>query len=161
MWHLLLPIFKVFNHNKTKQKEVNMYLKSVATLLIASSTIFSSTAKAECSSELSMPKSNICVEIQWSYGPYLNQYNEAIVTLNPLKSDQEIKTQKIKIFPWMVMPNHQHGSRPVVIQKLRDHEFKVEKIYFMGGMMGYWLIKVQNLTSDNTLFEEVSYRVNF
>lgn len=138
-----------------------MYLKLVASLLLASSLFYSTNTKAECLSELSMPKSNICVSLQWNYGPFLNQYNEAIVTLNALDAEKEIKTEKITIFPWMVMPNHQHGSRPVHTQILREHEFKVEKIYFMGGMMGYWLIKIQNLKPDNSIIEEVNYRVNF
>lgn len=138
-----------------------MYLKLTSTLLLASSLFYSSVTLAECAPELSMPKSNICVDVQWNYGPYLNQYNEALITLRALDANNELKADKINIFPWMVMPSHQHGSRPVTIQKLRDHEFKVEKIYFMGGMMGYWLLKVQNLKSDNTLIEEISYRVNF
>lgn len=61
----------------------------------------------------------------------------------------------------MVMPSHEHGSRPVVLTKLGDREYLAEKAYFMGGMDGQWFLKIQLLDADKINLEETRYLINF
>ncbi len=129
---------------------------------IATSLLLSlATSALACAPERTLLKSNTCAELKWVYGPFLNQYNEAIVTLNPLNESDNTTPSKIKIIPWMVMAGHEHGSRPVTQTNISDNEFRVEKIYFMGGMMGTWYLKVQALENNGTLKEEIKIPVEF
>lgn len=114
-----------------------------------------------CPEQRKLSAYNACVNIQWNYGPYLNQYNEALITLTPIDESSPLGTSEIKIFPWMIMAQHEHGSRPVTQTKLRDHEYKVEKIYFMGGMQGIWQLRVQHLGNGKEVREEVRYDIQF
>lgn len=113
-----------------------------------------------CPEKLRLKNHNACVNVHWNYGPFLNQYNEALVTLSALDETKPMATNEIKIFPWMIMQHHEHGSRPVIQTKLRDNEYKVEKIYFMGGMQGIWQLRIQN-TNSGKVTEEVRYDVTF
>lgn len=113
-----------------------------------------------CPEKQQLKTYNACVKIQWNYGPFLNQYNEALVTLSELDTTKPMASNEIKIFPWMIMHQHEHGSRPVIQTKLRDNEYKVEKIYFMGGMQGIWQLRIQSLNSGKVI-EEVRHDVMF
>lgn len=129
-------------------------------IAIFSALLTLSSFTLACPENQQLKTYNACVNVQWNYGPFLNQYNEALVTLSALDESKPMATNEIKIFPWMIMHHHEHGSRPVVQTKLRENEYKVEKIYFMGGMQGIWQLRVQSLNAGKAT-EEVRYNVTF
>lgn len=131
-------------------------MKTLLALFLFTISIFS----LACPESAQLKNYNACVKIQWNYGPYINQYNEILVTLDAIDPTRPIQNDEIKIFPWMIMNHHEHGSRPVIQTKLRENEYKVEKIYFMGGMQGTWQIRVQHLNAGK-LIEEVRHNVLF
>jgi len=120
-------------------------------------TIFMTThlmASERC--DVQFKQVSVCANIDWVYGPYLDQYNSARISYT--ESD---KVSSLKIIPWMVMRNHEHGSRPVVLTKTGDRDYLIEKAFFMGGMEGQWFFKVQLLDPSNKLIEEARYLITF
>jgi hypothetical protein len=119
--------------------------------IVSSFTVF---ADERC--DVKFSKTSLCANIDWIYGPYLDQYNSAKVSLS-----ENDKVATIKVIPWMVMRSHEHGSRPVVLTKTGDREYLIEKAYFMGGMEGSWFFKIQLNDSTNTMIDEARYLVEF
>ena len=104
--------------------------------------------------EVTFDKNNLCAKIQWINTPVLNQFISASVTLS---ADTSLK---LNVIPWMVMPGHEHGSRPVVITAVGPTDYLVEKMYFMGGMMGEWFLRLQLLNDKKEVTEEVRVKVD-
>ena len=121
-----------------------------AFFLFASIALFSTSLMACESGEISFPQSDLCAKVEWLQGPNYNQFNSIEISLN------KESTYKLNIIPWMVMSEgHEHGSRPVKITATSSTHYIVEKIYFMGGMMGDWYLRFQLLNADNSVLEEV------
>ena len=115
-----------------------------ATLALSSSLVACETG------EISFPQSDLCAQLEWLQGPTYNQFNNIEISLN------KDSNYRLNIIPWMVMSGgHEHGSRPVKIVASSSTNYVVEKIYFMGGMMGDWYLRLQLLNSDNSVVEEV------
>lgn len=133
-------------------------MKTIFSLLViclfSITTIIRADDSIRC--DINFSKSNTCVQIDWVYGPYLDQYNSLKITY----SDSNL-VNSINVIPWMVMSSHEHGSRPVVLTKTGDREFLVEKAYFMGGMDGQWYLKIQLLDSSKFIIDENRYLINF
>lgn len=107
--------------------------------------------------DLTFTKTNTCVNFDWVYGPFLDQYNSVKVSYQ-----ETIDVKSIKVIPWMVMQHgHEHGSRPVTMTKTGDREFLIDKIFFMGGMIGEWYLRVQLLDSKNVILEEQRQLIKF
>lgn len=106
--------------------------------------------------DLKFTQTSVCANIDWIYGPYLDQYNSAKISIS-----ENNTIGSIKVIPWMVMNSHEHGSRPVVLTKTGDREYLIEKAYFMGGMQGQWFFKVQLNDLNNKLIEESRILVEF
>ena len=107
--------------------------------------------------DLTFTKTNTCVNFDWVYGPFLDQYNSVKVSFQ-----ESNEVEAIKVIPWMVMQHgHEHGSRPVTMTKTGDREYLVDKIFFMGGMVGDWYLRVQLLDSKNTILEEQRQLIKF
>lgn len=106
--------------------------------------------------DLNFKKLSACAEIDWVYGPYLDQYTSFNV-----KYSENAAITSIKVIPWMVMKDHEHGSRPVNMTKIGERDFLVDKAYFMGGMMGTWYIKVQLFNAQNQMIDEDKLPVTF
>lgn len=118
--------------------------------LFAALSLFSISTQACEVGELTFPNSDLCAKVEWLQGPSYNQYNSMEVTLNKETS------LKLNVVPWMVMSGgHEHGSRPVKLNANSSTEYSVEKIYFMGGMVGEWYLRFQLLNSENNVVEEV------
>jgi len=96
-------------------------------------------------------KNNICAEINWTYGPFFDKYSSAVLLLN--------QARQIKVIPWMVMDKHEHGSRPVKLITLNPTEFKIDEMFFMGGMTGRWFLKIQLLDNKKNVIDEARYPV--
>lgn len=122
-------------------------MKSLFFALVCTS--FFASAYACGPEEISFEKSALCAKVQWISGPSVNQYSSASVTLS---ADTDLK---LNIVPWMVMGGMEHGSRPVVITNSSPKDYLVEKIYFMGGMMGEWYLKFQLINANKEVVEEV------
>ena len=129
---------------------------TVLRAIIISIVLLTSIAFADDRCDVKFSKTSLCANIDWIYGPYLDQYNSAKISLS-----ENDKVASIKVIPWMVMSNHEHGSRPVVLTKTGDREFLIEKAYFMGGMDGSWFFKIQLNDSTNNLIEEARYLLEF
>jgi len=132
-----------------------MKLFKLVLLFLLSLMSLSLIANERC--DLSFPKSNTCVNFEWVYGPYLDQYNTIKISYR-----ETLDATSIKVIPWMVMQHgHEHGSRPVTMTQTGDREFLVDKIFFMGGMMGEWYLRVQLLDSKNSILEEQRQLIKF
>ncbi len=124
------------------------------TLLITTLIAYFSTSAFACEQdEISFSKQNVCAKIEWISKPVFNQYTSATVVL------KNNSGYAVNVIPWMVMDGgHEHGSRPTKITTVSPDDFLVEKIYFMGGMMGDWFLRIQLLNGKNVI-EEVRTKV--
>jgi hypothetical protein len=121
------------------------------TLFLSIITAFLFTSAYACeTNEINFEKNNLCVKVEWIVGPTLNEFNSLSVTLS------NESTLKLKVIPWMVMAGgHEHGSRPVTINATSTQNYIIEKIYFMGGMMGDWFLRFQLIDNSGAVVEEV------
>ena len=129
---------------------------NLKTLIFSFFLTFSTFIMAQDRCDVSFAKSSVCANIDWVYGPYLDQYSSAKISLS-----EDTNVKSIKIIPWMVMSGHEHGSRPVVLSKTGDYDYLVEKAYFMGGMVGTWYLKIQLLNQQNAIIDENRYLIEF
>lgn len=137
----------------SKKTENIMNLK---TLIFSFFLMITPLIQAQDRCDISFNNTAVCANIDWIYGPYLDQYSSAKISLT---ANTNVKS--IKVIPWMVMSGHEHGSRPIVLTKTGDYEYLVEKAYFMGGMVGTWYFKVQLFNQQNALLEENRYLIQF
>lgn len=105
--------------------------------------------------EIAFSQTTVCAKVEWQSKPVFNQYTSASVTL------KNNSNYTLNVIPWMVMGGgHEHGSRPVVITTVSPDDYLVEKIYFMGGMMGDWFLRLQLLNSKKQIIEESRVKVD-
>jgi hypothetical protein len=128
----------------------------IKTILLGLVLSLTTALSAEERCDVKFFKVSVCANIDWVYGPFLDQYNSLKISLT-----ENDKASSVKIIPWMVMSDVEHGSRPVVLTKIGDREFLIEKAYFMSGMDGQWFFKIQINDSKNMLIEEVRYLIEF
>ena len=131
-----------------------MRFNYAAVLVLSAVFTISSFADERC--DLKFSQSNVCANVDWIYGPYLDQYTSAKIS-----HTEDINVVSMKVIPWMVMANHEHGSRPVVLTKTSDREYLIEKAFFMGGMEGSWFLRVQLLDANKKVIEEARYPIIF
>lgn len=102
---------------------------------------FASFADDTC---IAVTQDQLCIQLEWTEGPYLGAYSKNIVKFKDLKAssgDGEVfKAPKgaIQFYGWMVMNSHEHGTRPLATKILSDGVYENSKVYYMGGMMGSW-----------------------
>lgn len=102
--------------------------------------------------QILMPEHNKCYSLSWSDGPFLGEYSTALLHLYDLKSGEKVSPLKYdsKVKAWMYMSSgHNHGSRPIVHKLLDDQSLELSQIYFMGGMRGYWTLKLRSQLLDD------------
>jgi hypothetical protein len=98
---------------------------------------------------------NLCVQLEWTQGPFLGAYAQNIVKfkdLNVSDDDGSIyrsPNEAVRFFGWMIMASHEHGTRPVQTTQLEEGVYQNDKIFYMGGMLGTWQFK---LTIGNQTF---------
>lgn len=128
-------------------------MKLIALLVIL---FLSFSLHAEVRCDINFPSTNQCAQINWTYGPFEDQLNSFIITI-----DNKSVVKTIKVIPWMVMSEgHAHGGRSVKMTTIGDLEFNIENAYFMGGMNGSWYLKVQLMDSSSKIIDEARYLVN-
>ena len=107
---------------------------------------------------------DLCANFEWTKGPVLNEYSSFEVSFfNEGDSSQTVSPiSNINIFTWMVMDNgHSHGGPTIHVEEVQPGVFIVDDAkFFMHGMKGHWLVKMQ-LKTGTDLIEEHSLKVEF
>lgn len=115
-------------------------------ILFALAFGFNALADDAC---IAVTKNGLCIQMEWTEGPYLGAYSKNIVKFKDLQASsagQEVYKKPegaIQFFGWMVMSSHEHGTRPVSTKIVESGVYENSKIFYMGGMMGYWQFKVK------------------
>lgn len=102
-------------------------------------------------------KSDLSAYVVWQESPVENKKLEMSLRFYNLKNDQPVVASinhELKVFLWM--PDMNHGSAPVSLEKISDHEYKIKNIYFI--MPGFWQIHFQILNNES-LLDEATYDV--
>lgn len=121
-------------------------------LLLSVLLLTSHASMANC--DVLLKKVNTCVDYSWTEGPHLNgrgQRNfstlEVKFFMNGDSTEAPIKIDGVKVFPWMIMPGMQHGTRPVVTTELANGSYEVSEI-LLRKMMGHWEIRFGEDSDD-------------
>lgn len=128
-------------------------MKLLLGLIIAVSSM-TAMANEGC---IAVTKDKLCIQLEWSEGPYIGAYSKNTVKFKDLKSSSAENTvyrspsESIQFFGWMIMPSHQHGTRPINTKVVDKGIYENTKIFYMGGMMGTWQFKVKIGSEDFVL----------
>ena len=128
-------------------------MKLLLGLIIALSSV-SVMANDGC---IAVTKEKLCIQLEWNDGPYIGAYSKNTVKFKDLKASTAENTvyrspsESIQFVGWMVMPSHQHGTRPLNTKVLDKGIYENSKIFYMGGMMGTWQFKVKIGSEDFVL----------
>jgi hypothetical protein len=107
---------------------------------------------------------DLCANFEWTKGPVLNEYSAFEVSFfNEGDTTQTVSPRKdVYMFTWMMMANgHNHGGPAIHSNELIPGVFTVEDAkFFMHGMKGYWMVKVQ-IRDGETVLDEQAIKVEF
>ena len=92
-------------------------MKTLLALFLFTISIFS----LACPESAQLKNYNACVKIQWNYGPYINQYNEILVTLDAIDPTRPIQNDEIKIF-------HEKGQFTSKVKNITINLHSLKKI---------------------------------
>lgn len=129
------------------------FMKIILLLLV----VFTSQISMANDSCIALTKDKLCIQLDWTQGPFLGAYSENTVKFKDLSlstSDKEVyrsPKESIQFFGWMKMGGHEHGTRPVETTLDADGVYSNSKIFYMGGMMGTWEFKVKIGTEEFVL----------
>ncbi|PIK15020.1 FixH family protein [Halobacteriovorax sp. JY17] len=119
--------------------------------------IFSLSTLSFANCDVFLEESNTCVAYQWTKGPFLNsgaERNFSELEVRFFDADDATETaipkEEVEILPWMIMPNMQHGTRPVITTELANGNYLVTEI-FLRKMMGWWEIRFVNSSDESVL----------
>ncbi len=121
----------------------------LAGLIVLLASVVSTNSYAEDKGCIAVTKEKLCIQLEWTEGPFLGAYSKNVVKFKDLKtstSDVSVykdPTGSIQFFGWMKMSGHEHGTRPLITKILKTGVYENSKIFYMGGMMGSWLFKVK------------------
>lgn len=167
-------------------KNLNFKSIFIITLLLLSPLTFSQAADEHSNKcQLYFSELNVCADLKWVDGPYLNKVMHRrghrghhsmdmkkystldILFYEPADGPSTpLSFPFIKIYPWMIMHGMEHGSRPVLINKLPNGSYRVSKILFNEMSHGYWEMrfkineKIEN-NFDPKLDYDLKLRMNF
>ena len=120
-------------------------------------------SKSDCPVELS--KHNLCANISWKLGPQYGIYSKAVVTYwkKGLKAEGLVDPNpSLEVYPWMIMHGMEHGSRPVVINRLSNGSYRVSKILFTKMNHGFWEMRFKiNQTIEQNFDPKADYDLKF
>jgi hypothetical protein len=118
-------------------------MKLLLLILLFSTSVF---AEDNC---IAVTKDKLCIQLEWTDGPYINAYSSNKVKFKDLKASTNDVTvyrspnASIQFFGWMIMHSHEHGTRPVQTNILADGIYENTKVFYLGGMTGTWQFKVK------------------
>ncbi len=124
---------------------------------------------------------DVCAEIKWVNGPNLHvgrhgRGHRGYHSMNITKySTLDILFYKagdnsytplsfpfIKVYPWMIMHGMEHGSRPVVINRLSNGSYRVSKILFTKMNHGFWEMRFKiDQTIEQNFDPKADYNLKF
>ena len=97
---------------------------------------------------------NFCAHIGYSAEPVVNKAFEFVVDLVASPDAlAQVKSANVELF----MPEMDHGSSPVAIERLDLKHFQVSDAYFL--MEGAWVIKVEVVTTGGTILLDIPFNV--
>jgi|GEM_PF-2497339 len=125
--------------------------------------VSSSLTWAHC--PLAFSGSGLCGNVEWVSGPFINKPSHFTLTFwkNGDSTHQPINVeQELKVYSWMTMGHgHAHGGPKMTLVKLSDGIYEVRDAkFFMGGMDGYWDVRV-DLLQQGQLLDRAASRVKF
>jgi hypothetical protein len=126
------------------------------TFFMALACVYSIASFSANRCDVKFSKVTACVNVDWIYGPFLEQYCSAKMSYS-----ENGQIASVGVIPWMVMEHDEHSSRPPVLSKTSDREYLLEKLYFMGHMKGEWYLKIQLKDKLNSIIDEARYHVQF
>lgn len=121
------------------------------------------TAYAHC--PIYFETENLCADLKWKDGPYLNVENSFELKFWE-KGDHNHTTvspnKDVSFLSWMVMDNgHSHGGPALKWEETDAGVFNVTNAkFFMHGMKGYWSVRIQ-LKEADVVAEEFFYTIEF
>ena len=167
----------------------NLTLKPILLIILLLLTSITFSQATESYSDNSCPlyfsEMNVCAEIKWVNGPNLHvgSHGRGHGSHHSMNADKystldiffykqgdrtyaPISFPFIKIYPWMIMHGMEHGSRPVVINKLSNGSYRVSKILFTKMNHGFWEMrfKISQTTEQNfdpKYTYDLKFKVNF
>lgn len=95
-----------------------------------------------------------CIVLDWVEGPNFGTYSSARVEFYDNNDVLVTPNSSVKVYPWMLMHGHAHGSRPVVSSFISEGIFEVSQIFFMKGMKGTWQLKLEVENKEYILFSQ-------
>ncbi|WP_127716080.1 hypothetical protein [Halobacteriovorax sp. HLS] len=116
------------------------------TALLFSNVVFASSSNENC---VAITKEKLCIQIEWTQGPYVGSFSRNIVRFKNLLLSTEEKEvynspkESVQFFGWMLMHGHSHGTRPVSTKLESDGIYENSKIFYMQGMKGSWQFKLK------------------
>jgi hypothetical protein len=114
--------------------------------LFLSQYAFASTESESC---IAITKENLCIQLEWTQGPYVGSFSKNIVKFKNLNLSTQEKavytspTESVQFFGWMIMQGHSHGTRPVSTKLTSQGIYENSKIFYMQGMKGSWQFKLK------------------
>lgn len=102
----------------------------------------------DCSLELKGLK--ICVELEWKRGPVWGGFSQAQVSYWDKTSSDKTPVDPPKdliVYPWMIMPNGEHGGRTPTVKKVSKGVYLVDQFQFMK-MPGHWEVRWRHQKDD-------------
>ena len=109
--------------------------------------------------EIEITDLNLCAKVEWTDGPYLGAYSKSETLFYTLdENGDEVLTDlpnefEYKPYIWMIMPSHEHGGRPITVNHLEEGIYENENIFFMGGMRGWWELRLRIVDGLRSVFE--------
>lgn len=114
----------------------------------------SQSGKATIYSEISLKNYQINISPFWREGPFIGDESKLLIILTNNQNVPIDVTGKLKIKLWM--PDMNHGSYPVTIQRVGIGIFEVRDLYFT--MEGFWNIHFE-LFINEQLVEEAKWGI--
>lgn len=120
-------------------------------ILLIVNLVFANIALADYSNEgcVATTKEKLCIQLEWTRGPYVGAFSKNIVRFKNLKLSTENKpvytapNESMQFFGWMIMGSHSHGTRPVSTKIISSGVYENSKIFYMDGMKGTWQFKLK------------------
>ncbi|MBY0518634.1 MAG: hypothetical protein K2P81_17115 [Bacteriovoracaceae bacterium] len=114
--------------------------------------IFLTFSLAHANCELNFKTANICADLNWTKGPAVNQESAFV-----LKFDKSFKPYQLKVDLWMLMGNHGHGTRPLVMNEVSDSEVIFSQGWFV--MKGPWLVRGFLMNEAGSIVESAQWEI--
>lgn len=101
----------------------------------------------------------LCIHYKWTKTQTSEQMGEMEVSFSALTKPDVKVDPLLKPFLKLWMPEHGHGSRPVVVEKIETGKYRISKVFF--SMPGKWQLRFQLLNEKNEIADQVIDEITF